>query len=124
MTTSTQRPELDDLRGRVAGTVTGRDDPGYDEARAVWNGIVDRRPWAVVRAAGVDDIAPTILSLFGLPIPEHVEGRPLAGLAIPSTTRMDSPSASIAGPHRAQFEYTPEEQVLIEQRLADLGYLE
>jgi hypothetical protein len=28
------------------------------------------------------------------------------------------------GRHRAQFEYTPEEQALIEQRLADLGYLE
>jgi FAD/FMN-containing dehydrogenase len=60
MTTSTLRPELDDLRARVAGTVTGRHDPGYDEARAVWNGMTDRRPWAVVRAAGEDDVAPTI----------------------------------------------------------------
>ena len=75
-------------------------------------------------AANLHDIAPTILSLFGLPIPEHVEGRPIAGLAIHSTTRVDSPSVSMAGPHGVQFEYTPEEQILIEQRLADLGYLE
>jgi FAD/FMN-containing dehydrogenase len=40
--------------------VTGQEDPGYDEARAVWNGMTDRRPWAVVRVAGVDDVAPTI----------------------------------------------------------------
>ena len=37
MTSSTLRPELDDLRTRVSGTVTGHGDPGYDEARAVWN---------------------------------------------------------------------------------------
>ncbi len=60
MTTSMLRPELDDLRTRVAGTVTGRGDPGYDAARAVWNGMVDRRPWAVVRAADVRDVAPTV----------------------------------------------------------------
>ena len=60
MTTSALRPELDDLRTRVSGTVTGQGDTGYDEARSVWNGMTDRRPWAVVRAAGVDDVAPTI----------------------------------------------------------------
>jgi hypothetical protein len=60
MTTSTQRLDLDDLRNRVSGTVTGQPDPGYDEARAVWNAMTDRRPWAVVRAADVGDVAPTI----------------------------------------------------------------
>src|SRR5918998_93800 len=60
MTTSTLQPELDDLRTRVSGTVTGSGDPGYDEARALWNGMMDRRPWAVVRAAGAGDVAPTI----------------------------------------------------------------
>ena len=37
---------------------------------------------------------------------------------------IDPPAAAVAGPHRPQFEYTPEEQAIIEQRLADLGYLE
>jgi FAD/FMN-containing dehydrogenase len=60
MTTTTPRPELDDLRTRVSGTVTGQADPGYDEARALWNGMIDRRPWAVVRAAGAGDVPPTI----------------------------------------------------------------
>src|SRR3954449_3961814 len=60
MTASTMRPELDDLRTRVSGTVIGQGDPEYDDARAIWNGMIDRRPAAVVRAASVDDVAPTV----------------------------------------------------------------
>src|ERR671916_1628536 len=58
MTSPTLDPGLDDLRTRVSGTVTGPGDPGYDEARAIWNGMIDRRPAAVARAAGTDDVAP------------------------------------------------------------------
>ena len=39
-------------------------------------------------------------------------------------TRLDGPEDAIEGPHRRQFEFTPEEQLILEQRLADLGYLE
>jgi FAD/FMN-containing dehydrogenase len=39
-----------------AGEVIRPDDPGYDAARAVWNGMVDRRPALVVRPAGTDDV--------------------------------------------------------------------
>ena len=60
MTSFTLGPGLEELRARVSGTVIGQGDPGYDEARTVWNGMVDRRPWAVVRAAGVRDVAPTV----------------------------------------------------------------
>ena len=47
------------LRAAVEGEVIAPDDPGYDDARAVYYGI-DRRPAAVVRAAGSDDVAAVI----------------------------------------------------------------
>jgi FAD/FMN-containing dehydrogenase len=51
---------LHKLHDQVAGPVVTPGDPSYDEARAVWNEMVDRRPLAVVRAASTDDIAPTL----------------------------------------------------------------
>lgn len=94
------------------------------------------RPEGVVALAGAGvapgrtldaelvDITPTILKLLRLPIPSHVEGKPLPCLVDLPTTRQDPPASAVAGPHRPQFEYTAEEQAIIEKRLADLGYLE
>jgi predicted AlkP superfamily phosphohydrolase/phosphomutase/SAM-dependent methyltransferase len=78
--------------------------------------------------ANLRDVAPSILTWFGLPIPEHVEGEPLACLTgfgwQGPNLRRDPGHEALAGNHQAGFEYTPEEQAMIEQRLADLGYLE
>ena len=70
-------------------------------------------------------MTPTILSFFGLPIPSHIEGKALPCLPQTAETRLDPALAQpYAGPHHSPFEYTAEEQAIIEQRLADLGYLE
>jgi predicted AlkP superfamily phosphohydrolase/phosphomutase len=78
--------------------------------------------------ADLVDIAPTVLKLLGLPIPAHMEGTPLACLGeapcAAAAPRHDRAAPAVAGPHQPQFDYTPEEQAIIEKRLADLGYLE
>jgi FAD/FMN-containing dehydrogenase len=51
---------LDRLRSRVAGQVVTPQDPEFDRERAVWNGMIDRHPGAIVRCAGVDDVVTTI----------------------------------------------------------------
>jgi hypothetical protein len=62
MTTET-RPEmridddaLEGLKATFRGDVIGSEDPGYDEARHVQNGMIDRRPALIVRPAGVADV--------------------------------------------------------------------
>src|SRR5438034_2180118 len=39
-----------------AGQVVLTDDPSYDAARIVWNGMIDRRPAIVVRPTGLADV--------------------------------------------------------------------
>lgn len=45
------------LKSVIGGEVILPDDPGYDEARKVWNGMIDKRPAAIARCANEDDIA-------------------------------------------------------------------
>jgi FAD/FMN-containing dehydrogenase len=50
----------DELRGRFRGALLRPDEEGYDEARRVWNGAIDRRPALIARCAGADDVVEAV----------------------------------------------------------------
>ena len=56
MSTTLDNHLLDQLEGRVTGSVLAPDHAGYDAARAVHNGLVDRKPALIVRARSVQDV--------------------------------------------------------------------
>jgi FAD/FMN-containing dehydrogenase len=80
-TDSTHRSLLSTLRSNITGELIDRADPRYDDARRVWNGMIDRRPIAVVQAGSVADIAPTLAmaSQQGLPLAVRGGGHNVAG---------------------------------------------
>jgi FAD/FMN-containing dehydrogenase len=45
-----------ELREAMRGEVICPGDPGYDEARSVWNGVHDKHPALIARCAGVADV--------------------------------------------------------------------
>jgi FAD/FMN-containing dehydrogenase len=45
---------------RVRGPVLGPGDAGYDEARAIWNGLIDRRPALIVHCTGAADVVDAV----------------------------------------------------------------
>jgi FAD/FMN-containing dehydrogenase len=58
MTTSVAVPQaaVEQLAEAMRGEVIHPDSPGYDEARAVWNGMFDKRPAVIAKCAGVADV--------------------------------------------------------------------
>jgi FAD/FMN-containing dehydrogenase len=47
---------IEQLRGRLRGSILAPDDPQYDAARRVYNAMIDRRPAAIARCADVKDV--------------------------------------------------------------------
>ncbi|MBP2369231.1 FAD-binding oxidoreductase [Pseudonocardia parietis] len=71
------------LRARMTGTVVAPDDPGYDEARRVWNGAIDHNPALVARCADVEDVVTAVdhARSCGLEIAVRGGGHHVAGLS-------------------------------------------
>jgi len=49
--------DLDGLRKGLRGKLCLPGDSGYDEARTIWNAMIDRKPAVIVRAAEASDVA-------------------------------------------------------------------
>lgn len=94
------------LRGRIGGQVLEPGNPGYDEARAVWNAMIDRRPRAIVRCRSAADVAAAVgfateqeltigvrcggHAITGHAVPEDglmIDLRPMGGVTVDAPTR-------------------------------------
>jgi FAD binding domain len=51
---------IEELRGRASGAVITSEDEGYEEARRVYNAMIDRRPRVVVRCTDAGDVAAAV----------------------------------------------------------------
>lgn len=85
------------------------------------------RPGARPEAASLLDIAPTVLHLLGVPVPDDMDGRVLSELLDPSFQPASAdgsfPPAPPLDADAVPVAYSEEEDAAIQQRLADLGYL-
>ena len=78
------RSPLERLAARLRGRIVLPRDPGYDRARAVWNGMIDRRPALVARCRGDGDVAACVdfARETGLSLAVRGGGHGVAGQAV------------------------------------------
>lgn len=72
------------LGAALTGDVITAKDPGYDEARKVWNGAIDKRPALIIRCAGVADVIDAVkfATDSGLPLAVRGGAHNVAGNAV------------------------------------------
>ena len=75
---------IDSFRTRLRGPLLLPGEPGYDEGRAVWNAMIDRRPALIVRCLGVADVisAVNFAREHSLALSIKGGGHNIAGLAV------------------------------------------
>ena len=116
--TTTQVAPFDELTAALRGELITPADPRYDEARAVYNGMIDKRPAAIARCRDVADVLACVRfareydvtlavrsgghSAGGARRVERRAGRrPLAAAQHDRRPRATAPSASTPAPRSA-----------------------
>ena len=82
--TSMNKDLIEAFRSTLRGPLLLPDDPGYDQARSIWNAMIDRRPAIIVRSAGVADVmrAVTFAREHNLLLAVRGGGHNIAGNAV------------------------------------------
>ena len=72
------------LRARFRGALLRPEEEGYEEARRIWNGEIDRRPALIARCAGADDVIEAVRFARERDLPVSVRGggHAIAGYAV------------------------------------------
>lgn len=75
---------VEQLGSRLRGTLLLPGSPGYDEARSIWNAMIDRRPALIVRCLGVADVLASVnfAREHGLTLSIKGGGHNISGLAV------------------------------------------
>lgn len=84
------------------------------------------KPGTVIQGASIIDLAPTILWLLGLPVPDYMDGRVLMDCFSDDFTasRPMRRTEAMAEAEGKKPGYTPEEEKELREKLRGLGYLE
>src|SRR5215471_20506263 len=82
--TYTMRGSIGTLRAAMNGPVIGPADPGYDEARRVWNADIDRYPAIIARCGSPAEVAAavTFAATNGLEITVRAGAHSMSGAAV------------------------------------------
>jgi FAD/FMN-containing dehydrogenase len=84
MSTTLPNDRVHALAGQVSGTVLSPEQPGYDDARAINNGLVDKRPALIVRSRTNEDVVAALefARSTGLEVSVRGGGHNVAGRAV------------------------------------------
>ena len=69
-TASAARQKVADFEGQLIGP----DDAGYEEARKVYNAMIDKRPALIAQCVGADDVARAVIFARDHDLPVAVRG--------------------------------------------------
>jgi FAD/FMN-containing dehydrogenase len=84
MTTSVNDTSYDQLAAAIRGDLIRLGDAGYDQARAVYNAMIDKHPQAIVRVRDAADVITCVqfARARGIPIAVRGGGHNAAGLGV------------------------------------------